>query len=122
MSTAGYSPPGLGGRIFRIKACTIAAWLLTWEALARSGFFYQGVVPRVDVVVHALMREVLDSGFYHELAIPLIESIVGFVFGSLIAVALGIALGSNPFLRRMIEPFIVALGGTPKIIFCPSCF
>jgi ABC-type nitrate/sulfonate/bicarbonate transport system permease component len=95
---------------------------LTWEALARSGFFYQGVVPRVDVVVHALVREVLDSGFYHDLAITLIESIVGFVFGSLIAVALGIALGSNPFLRRMIEPFIVALGGTPKIIFLPILF
>jgi ABC-type nitrate/sulfonate/bicarbonate transport system permease component len=40
----------------------------------------------------------------------------------MIAIAVGIVLGLNSYLRRMIEPFILAIGGTPKIIFLPILF
>jgi ABC-type nitrate/sulfonate/bicarbonate transport system permease component len=120
--TAAHSSAGFAARVFWIKVVTVAAWILSWEALARSGLFYEGVVPRVVVVVRALAQEVLDFGFYHDLTVTLLEAIIGFIFGSSIAIALGIALGLRPFMRRMIEPFVMALGGTPKIIFLPILF
>ena len=41
---------------------------------------------------------------------------------SLIAIAVGIMLGANPFLRKAVEPYINGIGSTPKIIFLPILF
>jgi hypothetical protein len=113
---------GFAARVVWIKMLTVAAWILIWESFARSGLFYEGVVPPVVTVLRALVQELLEPGFYHDLAVTLLESIVGFIVGSVVAVAFGIGLGLRPFIRRMIEPFVTALGGTPKIIFLPILF
>jgi ABC-type nitrate/sulfonate/bicarbonate transport system permease component len=113
---------GFAARVVWIKVLTVAAWILIWESFARSGLFYEGVVPPVVTVLRALVQELLEPGFYHDLAVTLLESIVGFIVGSVVAVAFGIGLGLRPFVRRMIEPFVTALGGTPKIIFLPILF
>jgi ABC-type nitrate/sulfonate/bicarbonate transport system permease component len=112
----------LSVRILWIKVITILAFLATWELAARSGLFFEGVVPSTASVFAALARELSDASFYRDLGITLLESSVGFLFGSMIAIAVGIALGSNSYLRQMIEPFILAIGGTPKIIFLPILF
>jgi NitT/TauT family transport system permease protein len=109
-------------RVLAIKVFTVAGLVLLWELAARSGLFFEGVVPSIVPIVRAVIQELVDKDFYHDLAITLTESGVGFVCGSLIAIVIAIGLGLNPYMRRMIEPFITAIGGTPKIIFLPILF
>ena len=112
----------LSVRILWTKVITIAVLLAIWEAMARSGLFFEGVLPPALAIGNALIDELSDNGFYRDLGVTMLESGVGFLFGSLVAITVGIALGVNPFLRRMIEPFILAIGGTPKIVFLPILF
>lgn len=105
-----------------IRAITIVVAIVIWEALAHSGLFYQDVIPSSWKIAYALYQELISAGFYHDLGITLSEHIVGFVVGSSLAIAAGIALGSNPFLRKACEPYLNALGSTPKIIFLPILF
>lgn len=116
------SSSALSRRVFWIKTLTIVALLCLWELLSRSGLFFEGVFPPVFVVVKAGFNELADSGFYRDLGITMLESSVGFVCGSIIAIAIAIGLGLSPYARRMIEPYITAIGGTPKIIFLPILF
>ena len=116
------SSSALSRRIFWIKTLTIVALLCLWELLSRSGLFYKGVMPSVLAVVKAAFNELADIGFYRDLGITMLESSVGFVCGSIIAIAIAIGLGLSPYARRMIEPYITAIGGTPKIIFLPILF
>lgn len=109
-------------RIRWIKILTILALVANWELLARSGLLYEGVVPPTNLVVRAIVAELRDSSFYRDLGITMFASFMGFLIGSIIAIALGLLLGLRPFVRAMIEPFITAIGGTPKIIFLPILF
>jgi hypothetical protein len=109
-------------RILWIKVITILVIITVWELTARSGLFFEGVVPSTVSVLGALAREISDQSFYRDLGVTMLESSVGFLFGSTIAIAVGISLGLNSYLRRMIEPFILAIGGTPKIVFLPILF
>jgi NitT/TauT family transport system permease protein len=109
-------------RILWIKIITILVIVTVWELTARSGLFFEGVVPSTVSVLGALARELSDQRFYRDLGVTMLESSVGFLFGSIIAIIVGIALGLNSYLRRMIEPFILAIGGTPKIVFLPILF
>jgi ABC-type nitrate/sulfonate/bicarbonate transport system permease component len=109
-------------QIFWIKILTIAGAILLWEGLARSGFFFEGVVPPTLAVVNAIGHEFVDKGFYRDLGVTLLESGLGFLWGSVIGISLGIMFGLNSFLRKMLEPIITAIGGTPKIVFLPILF
>jgi NitT/TauT family transport system permease protein len=109
-------------RILWIKIITIMVIVIVWELTARSGLFFEGVVPSTVSVLGALARELSDQSFYRDLGVTMLESSVGFLFGSIIAITVGIMLGLNSYLRRMIEPFILAIGGTPKIVFLPILF
>jgi ABC-type nitrate/sulfonate/bicarbonate transport system permease component len=105
-----------------IRAITIVVALAIWETLAHSGLFYKDVIPSSWKIVYALFEELISAGFYHDLGITLSEHVVGFVSGSALAIAAGIALGSSPYIRRACEPYLNALGSTPKIIFLPILF
>ena len=116
------SLPMLARRVLWIKALTILALLCAWEALSLSGLFYKGVLPSAWVVVQAIYFELTDASFYQDLGVTALETSVGFVIGSLIAILLAVVLGANAYVRKMVEPYIVAIGGTPKIIFLPILF
>ena len=112
----------LARRVFWIKLLTILVLMGLWEGLSRSGLFYKGVLPSTWMVVQAIAGELADSGFYHDLGITMLETSVGFVAGAIIALLFALVLGTNAYIRKMIEPYIIAIGGTPKIIFLPILF
>jgi ABC-type nitrate/sulfonate/bicarbonate transport system permease component len=113
---------GVRGQIRLIKVLTILAFILVWEGAALSGLFFEGVMPPPLAVAVAVGHELADPGFYHDLTVTILAAAVGFAAGSILAVSMGILLGMNPFARRVFEPWIVAVGGTPKIIFLPILF
>ena len=109
-------------RVRRLRLYAVLACLGTWQVIALSGLFYEGIVPPIQIVFAALVGELLDPEFYRHLSITLIAVAVGFAGGTLIAFAVGIPLGLRPFLRRVVEPYLTAIGGVPKVIFLPILF
>lgn len=112
----------LRAQVFWIRALTIVGCVLAWEFSARSGLFYEGVIPPTWKVILAMVQELSSRDFYIDVALTLFAATTGFAAGSAIALVLGIALGLIPFARRVFEPFITAIGGTPKVIFLPIIF
>jgi ABC-type nitrate/sulfonate/bicarbonate transport system permease component len=111
--------------VARIRILTVIGVIAAWEALAlvgRLGFLYTDVVPSAWTIAVAIGEELVSAGFYRDLGITFAEHIVGFVGGSTIALFLGIAMGTNVLLRKSLEPYLNAIGSTPKIIFLPILF
>lgn len=109
-------------RVLWIRLFTIFGFVAAWEFAARSGLFYEGVIPPTLAVVVALTQELMARDFYADLGLTVFAATAGFAVGSLTALVLGILLGLQPFARRVFEPFITAIGGTPKVIFLPIIF
>ena len=111
--------------VFRIRVLTVVCLLVAWEGLAALGameVLYGDVIPSSWKIAVAVWNEFVAADFYRDLFITFAEHIVGFIVGSAIALALGIAMGLNPLLRKAIEPYLNAIGSTPKIIFLPILF
>ena len=111
--------------ILHIRLVTLIGLIAAWEAFATLGrleILYGDVIPSSWMIALAVFNELTSAEFYHHLGITFAEHIVGFVTGSLIAIALGITMGVNPLLRKAIEPYLNAIGSTPKIIFLPILF
>lgn len=105
-----------------IKITTIVILLTLWQLIAISGLLYQGLVPPPLAVLRALIAQSADPSLYRDLGMTLLTSFSGFLAGSVLALLLGIWLGANEFMRKAFEPYILAIAGTPKIIFLPILF
>jgi len=119
-ASAGFAWPKLG--VTGVRILTIVAIVAIWEGMARSGLLYKDVVPPIERIIVATYNELLAPAFYYHLWITFAEVAVGFVVGSLIGLALGIVLGTNEYFRKAMEPYLNAIGSTPKIIFLPIIF
>ncbi len=111
--------------VTRIRIFTLIGLICAWELMAllgSYGFLYNDVVPSAWKIALATLEELFSAGFYKDLGITFAEHIVGFISGSLIAIFLGIAMGTNSLLRDALEPYLNAIGSTPKIIFLPILF
>lgn len=99
-------------------ATVLAVWVI-WEVLARSGLIYEGVVPSSILVLQGMARELSGAEFYRDAGITAYEVVVGFAFGTIAGVAVGLALGLRRFAETAAAPYVQGLAATPKIIFLP---
>lgn len=102
-----------------VRVATVIIFLSAWEALARSGLVYRGVVPPLTSIASAAVHIVLDPAFYYDAAVTIGEIAAGFAISISAGIALGLLLGLRPFTRAVCLPYINALATTPKIIFLP---
>jgi NitT/TauT family transport system permease protein len=119
----------------------IVTILVIWEIVAASGWLFRDVVPsftkigwqlflilthpdfllKVDLGVGSIpfAFELMIPEFYRHLWVTAAEVATATAIGGLSGLAIGLALGANPFLSRAFERFLYWLGPTPKIIFFP---
>jgi ABC-type nitrate/sulfonate/bicarbonate transport system permease component len=78
-----------------------------------------GILTVADYKVQLFGTDFAIPEFYRHLWVTFGEVAVAMVIGGLAGLAVGLALGANPFLSNAFERFLYYLGPTPKIIFFP---
>ena len=102
-----------------VRVAIILAVLVVWEGLARSGWLYQDVVPRLEIIAAALWKLLSAPDYYVNLGATASEVGLGLAIGGTLGLAVGLALGANRLMARAFEAYLYYLGPTPKIIFFP---
>jgi NitT/TauT family transport system permease protein len=119
--------------VTRLRIVILVAILGTWEAVAASGILLREVVPSIVTIGRSLVEllgrpdlKVSLAGtdfwipaFYWHLYVTISEVAAALVIGGATGLAVGLALGANPFLSKAFERFLYYLGPTPKIVFFP---
>jgi ABC-type nitrate/sulfonate/bicarbonate transport system permease component len=105
--------------VLPLRLATLLALWVIWEAIARSGIVFEGVVPSSFAIAAAVADLLTSSTFYWNLAQTLIEVAISLVLGSVGGIALGLVLGASPFAGKAFEPYLLYLAPTPKIVFLP---
>jgi len=106
-------------RILVIRLATLLALWVIWEIAARSGLFYEGIIPSSFLVLGSMAKHMGDPAFYSHLARTLYEVLAGFALGSAIGLASGIVVGAHRFTDEASAPYLHGFASTPKIVFLP---
>jgi NitT/TauT family transport system permease protein len=100
-----------------VQAVSVLALLGVWEGLARGGWVDPLFVPAPSAVAGAFTR--IGPSALAGLGDTLAKTAVAYVLSVVLGVAGGIALGSGRVLREVLNPFVIALYGMPKILVLP---
>ena len=102
-----------------VRVATVLVIWAVWEAVARSGLVYEGVVPSSFAVLASMARELSERTLYSDMMVTGYEVVVGFAIGTVAGIALGIVLGVRRFADEAAAPYVQGFAATPKIIFLP---
>jgi NitT/TauT family transport system permease protein len=104
-------------RVLLLQAVSLLALIGLWEGVARGGWVDPLFVPAPSAVAGAFGR--IGRSALAGLADTLAKTAVAYAVSVVVGVALGVALGSVRALRQVLNPFVVALYGMPKILVLP---
>jgi ABC-type nitrate/sulfonate/bicarbonate transport system permease component len=100
-----------------LQIATIVAGLAAWEAVARAGWVDPLFVPAPSAVARALGR--IGVTALSGLGDTLAKTAVAYVLSVVLGVGGGLVIGSMRSLRQVLNPYVIALYGMPKILVLP---
>ena len=104
-------------RILRIAL--LAALLALWELAGRLGWIDVFIVSCPSRVVKTLGTLWQSGELWRHLGTSCLETVVGFLLGTLLGALIAIGLWWSPFAARVLEPYLVVLNALPKTALGP---
>ena len=92
--------------------------LLIWE-VASGRVIDQFFVSRPSAILSALRGMLVQENLLYHLRFTITEAVIGYLIGAAAALLLGFALARADVIYRIVEPFIVAVYGIPRIALAP---
>ncbi len=100
-----------------LQLASVLALLGAWEGAARGGLVDPLFVPAPSAVGRALAT--MGGPALVALGDTLGKTAIAYALSMVLGVAAGLAVGSVRLLREVLDPFVVALYGIPKILVLP---
>jgi len=106
-------------RNFALRILLIVGVLAVWELVVRAFAIPAFILPAPSSVLTALYRGIASAIYLDHLWVTLAETLLGFMLGSALAFALGIAVALSRRVEYFLYPFIVMFQAMPKVALAP---
>lgn len=112
---------GLKRYRFCVRICQVAilvVFLALWEILATMGVIDSFITSKPTKIVETFVNMLSDNLLMH-IGITCLETIVGFLLGTIIGTLAASILWWSPFLSEVLSPYLVILNSLPKVALGP---
>lgn len=92
---------------------------IVWSALTYTGVVSQLFLPTPSMTVKSAVTLFTELNFTHDIAITIIRVLAGFILSAIIAVPLGILIGTYKPFEALIEPLMSFIRYLPASAFIP---
>ena len=97
-----------------VQISIVAGIIILWEVLANKGIIDSFIMSQPSRIVKTFLN-LSQNNLLHHVGVTCLETIVGFLLGTLLGTVIAILLWWSKFLSRVIEPFLVVLNSLPKV-------
>lgn len=108
-------------RIYTLLAqiSLLAGFFLLWELAARWGLIDSFLVSCPSRVFQTVKNLYISGDLFLHVGVSCLETVAGFVLGTLLGAAIAVALWLSPGLYRVLDPYLVVLNSLPKTALGP---
>ena len=96
-----------------------AGTIAVWETVVRVFAIPIFILPPPSQVALALWRGIASGVYVNHLGYTLVETLLGFIVGSLLGFFLGTAVAMNRWVEFFLYPYIVMFQSLPKVALAP---
>lgn len=97
----------------------LVLFFLLWETAARLRWIDPFITSQPTRILRTLQNLAREGSLYHHISITMIETIIGFVAGTILGTAIAVVLWWSDFINKVADPYLVILNSLPKIALGP---
>ncbi len=98
---------------------SLAVFLTIWKVVTVVGDLPEYILPAPEVVAERAARAVGSGVLWPHVGVTLVEIVLGFAIGAIVAIGVGIALAKSLAVERALSPYIVAAQAIPILALAP---
>jgi ABC-type nitrate/sulfonate/bicarbonate transport system permease component len=102
-----------------VSVVVFVVLILFWELGSRTGFISNLVLPAPSEAFNALLQLIETDMLWKHLGASLQRLILGWTFGTLLGVSVGLFIGLFSIVRAGLSPLVSAIFAIPKIALLP---
>jgi NitT/TauT family transport system permease protein len=112
---------------FRLKRLSIVSaqlsiviiFFIAWEAAANLKLIDAFIMSQPSRIIDTVYNLYAEGNLFYHIWITCLETIIGFIAGTLLGTGIAIILWWSEFLAKVLEPYLVVLNSLPKIALGP---
>jgi NitT/TauT family transport system permease protein len=97
----------------------LVAFLALWEIAANKKLIDPFITSQPSRVVETIQSLDSEGVLWKHISVTVLETIIGFVLGTLLGTAVAILLWWSEFAAKVIDPYLVILNSLPKVALGP---
>jgi NitT/TauT family transport system permease protein len=101
-----------------LRLVLLVAILAFWQ-FASGTLIPSFFVSSPTAILARLSTWLMNGQLFFHMGITAAEAALGFLFGSVAGIAVGVLLGRREFLAKLLDPFIMTLYSLPKVALAP---
>lgn len=105
-------------KILLTQIAIVILFIALWEILADYGIIDSFIMSQPSRIWHTLL-DLSSNDLLRHLEITCLETIIGFLSGTILGILIAILLWWSDFLSKVSEPFLVVLNSLPKVALGP---
>lgn len=105
--------------VFLAQVFIFITFLLAWEVLSRYAYIDPLIFSSPTKVLQLLIQKTMDASMLPHLVITLTETIIGFLLGTILGIAIASSLWASQRFAHIADPYLVILNAMPKVALGP---
>ncbi len=101
------------------QVAILILFFVVWELAANLKWVDPFITSQPTRIIRTLQNLAREGNLYHHVSITMIETIIGFVAGTILGTACAIILWWSDFINKVADPYLVVLNSLPKIALGP---
>lgn len=102
-----------------LRAAMLVGFFTLWELAARFGWIDPFIMSCPSRMAATLASLYASGELFTHIGVSCLETVVGFILGTVSGTLIAVALWRSPFLSRLLDPYLVVLNSLPKTALGP---
>ncbi len=94
-------------------------FIVGWQLLAHYELINTFITSSPKMVADTIINLLKENNLFYHIGITIYETIISFSLGTILGILIATIMWWNPFIRRVIDPYLTVLNSLPKVALGP---
>lgn len=94
-------------------------FLLLWQFLADKNMINTFITSSPKMVLETILKLIQEDNLFYHIWVTIYETIISFSCGTLLGIVIASIMWWNPFIRKVMDPYLTVLNSLPKVALGP---
>lgn len=94
-------------------------FLILWQFLADKNMINTFITSSPKMVLETILKLIQEDNLFYHIWVTIYETIISFSCGTLLGIVIASIMWWNPFIRKVMDPYLTVLNSLPKVALGP---